>query len=490
MEQNQFSDFPWMTSAENSSPKRNKPHRGGSMGMWLSVLCVVIALTVILTYTLTSISVRSSYIDALQSKQNEIASYRQELEMMKSLMEGSDPEEGASFSKLEFLSMLFEMSSYYIDTVDEKEMLDAVLKAYAEATGDNYAEYYTEEEYAEMVSASVGNQVGIGVSVLQTDLTVDGYTYQVFQILSIFKNAPAEGSGLRVGDYVYGVKHEGTYQTVQALGGFTSALNLFRGEAGTDISFVVFRPEGTSYTSHEFTITRGAYVSESVTFAKSENNPKVGIVRISEFNLTTPKQLKAAMSALLTDGAEKFIFDVRNNPGGDLMSIKAVMSYFLNTGDLILSAIDKNGEMTDPYYAEPMQWSGNYASCNVLASEIGMYRDLDMVVLCNGNTASAAEVFTATLRDYGLAKIVGETTFGKGVMQTIIGLKDISYGMYDGYAKMTTHAYVTKCGVTYHDVGIAPDVESSLSEEALKYSIYTLPQTLDDQLQAALAQFH
>ncbi|MBQ8311053.1 MAG: peptidase S41, partial [Clostridia bacterium] len=134
--------------------------------------------------------------------------------------------------------------------------------------------------------------------------------------------------------------------------------------------------------------------------------------------------------------------------------------------------------------------AGDYASCNVATGEIGMYGDLDMIVLCNGNTASAAEVFTATLRDYEKAVIVGETTFGKGIMQSIVSLKNISYGLYEGYVKMTTHAYVTKCGVTYHDIGIAPDVAVTLTGEALEYSLYTLPQALDSQLQAALEQLN
>jgi carboxyl-terminal processing protease len=110
-------------------------------------------------------------------------------------------------------------------------------------------------------------------------------------------------------------------------------------------------------------------------------------------------------------------------------------------------------------------------------------------VLCNGNTASAAEVFTATLRDYGLAKIVGETTFGKGIMQSFLPLS--SFGNYSGYVKMTTYAYVTKCGVTYHEIGIAPSegCEVALSEEAKQYNFYVLPQEKDNQLQTAFAQF-
>jgi carboxyl-terminal processing protease len=106
-------------------------------------------------------------------------------------------------------------------------------------------------------------------------------------------------------------------------------------------------------------------------------------------------------------------------------------------------------------------------------------------VLCNENTASAAEVFTATLRDYELATVVGATTFGKGIMQSYIPLS--VFGNYKGYAKMTTYAYVTKCGVTYHEIGITPHVQVSLSPEALQYNFYVLPEELDDQLQAAVA---
>jgi carboxyl-terminal processing protease len=394
------------------------------------------------------------------------------------------------FSKLDFLSMLFEEASYYADAVSEEDRLDAVMKAYAAATGDLYAEYYTEEEYAAMMADSSGNQVGIGVSFVETLITVAERDYWVIEIVGIFQNAPAEGSGLRVGDYIYSVKSEGAYRTVEELGSFEAVLELLRGESGTAVDFAVFRPTGVGYTSHEISIVRGSFVSESVTYTKAENDPSVGIVRISEFDMTTPRQLKAALNALLADGIEKIVFDVRNNPGGDLLSILAVLSYFLNDGDMILSSIDKEGNTVATYCAEAMTFGGSYAPCSVAQSELGMYRDLDMAVLCNGSTASAAEVFTATLRDYGLATVVGETTYGKGVMQSIIPLAEVSYGLYDGYAKMTTYAYVTKCGVTYHDIGIVPAVEVALPEEAWQYSIYTLPQALDSQLQAAIAQFN
>ena len=111
-----------------------------------------------------------------------------------------------------------------------------------------------------------------------------------------------------------------------------------------------------------------------------------------------------------------------------------------------------------------------------------------MAVLCNESTASAAEVFAATLRDYELADIVGVKTFGKGIMQTVINLS--SYTNYKGYLKLTTSAYVTKCGVTYHEIGIQPSegCEAALSEEAKQYHFYVLPQALDNQLQTAISQ--
>ena len=113
-----------------------------------------------------------------------------------------------------------------------------------------------------------------------------------------------------------------------------------------------------------------------------------------------------------------------------------------------------------------------------------------MVVLCNENTASAAEVFTASLRDHKNVPIVGVTTFGKGIMQGFISLSMQSYGLYDGWIKMTTYAYVTECGEPYHDVGIAPTKKVELSDEAKSYSVYLIPQDKDNQLQVAIAQFH
>lgn len=467
----------WNGSSQETVPR--KPRKTVSVGVLLSVVCIVAALTVLLTYTFTSAAKRSYYSEKLAEQQRVIEE-----------LKDSGAYADTDFEKLELLADIIAQYSYYADAKSEEEKLIAVLKAYAAATGDLYAEYYTEEEYNELTAENVGDYEGIGVSVIQTTLTVEGYEYQVFQIIAIYENAPAQDSDLQVGDYIYCVKTDGVYKTVNALGGYTKAINLIKGERGTQAEFAVFRQEGNTYRPIEFSITRDEFESRSVNFYISEADPTVGIVHISGFDMTTPHQFKDAVDRLKEDGIHQFVFDVRNNPGGDLQSIKAVLTYFLDEGDMILSSIDRDGNTVRSYYAEAMQLTGDYAACSVAKSEIGMYADLNMVVLCNENTASAAEVFTATMRDYGLAKIVGKTTFGKGIMQSYLPLSFFD-SRYTGYVKMTTYAYVTKCGVTYHEIGISPDpdCEVSLSEEAKKYNFYVLPQALDDQLKAAVAQF-
>ena len=211
-------------------------------------------------------------------------------------------------------------------------------------------------------------------------------------------------------------------------------------------------------------------------------------MRITNFDLTTPNQFKTTVNRVLDDGAKKIVFDVRNNPGGDLQSIRAVLSYLLEDGDLILSIINNKGVVEGSVYAGAATYTGASASCSVKPEEVGMFANLKMVVLCNGNTASAAEVFTASLRDHKNVTIIGETTFGKGILQHYYSLSDLTAGAYDGYVKMTTHAYVTECGVTYHEIGIAPTegYAVALPEEALEYHFHLLPEHLDTQLQKAV----
>lgn len=387
--------------------------------------------------------------------------------------------------RLEILASLFEKYSYYYNEADNEARIEAVLKAYAATTGDKYAAYYTEEEYASLQADNSGSHVGIGIGVLNTTVQVNGVTVKALLVTDVYRNGPAGESGVLRGDYIYAYMENGVPQTVEAVG-YTQALSAMRGEIGSEATLLIYRSTGGTYDPLSFSMLRRTYIAESVTSYRSKTNPEVAVLRISKFDMQTPVNLKAEIEAHRAEGIEKFVFDVRNNPGGDLQSVKAVLSFFLQKNDLIISTIDRDGNVKTSYYSEKMTHNGSYANCTVTDKEIGMYAGLSMVVLCNASTASAAEVFTATLRDYGLATVVGEKTFGKGIMQTFYDLSVFPGG--EGFAKLTSYAYVTKCGVSYHDIGIMPAVAVAQSGEAMQYYYTLLPETLDDQLQAAVAQ--
>ncbi len=449
------------------------------------IFSIVLVFAIVLTSVLTSFLVKSRSRQELLLQQERIARLEAELEAAQQMSALDD----GSLSKLYLLAYIFDQYAYYDGKVSDEELLTAVLKAYSEASGDVYAEYYTDEEFAELQAENSGNRVGLGVNVIQTELTVDGYEYKAFQVISIYENAPAANCGLKVGDYICGVKVEGLFKSVAELGGYTKFMTYIGGEEGTTVEFRAFRSDGQGgYTMEDFSVVRAPFEAVSVSYFVTDADPTVGVVRISQFDMPAPRQFKEAVLALKEQGVEHFVFDVRNNPGGDLKSIRAILSFLLNKDDLILQSIDRDGRVESSVYAGSSVETGVYEPCTVLPEEVGMFQDLDFVILCNGNTASAAEVFTASLRDHGLAKaIIGETTFGKGIMQTFIPLA--WFGDYTGYAKMTTYAYVTASGVTYHEVGIVPTETVPLSEEALKYSFYTLPQDKDNQLAAAVGAF-
>ena len=373
---------------------------------------------------------------------------------------------------------------YSYEGVDEEAMRVAMLKAYVEATGDLYAEYMTAEEYKSYLDDNAGDFVGVGVSVAYTEIEVNGYSYDVLQIISVFADSPALEGGVQVGDCVMYTGIGDKKELVDTLG-YTESISRIRGEAGTVAEFTVFRPdksEVSGYKEIEFSIERRKVTSQSVTYRVSETNSKVGIVSVTGFDLTTAPQFTEAVDSLKTLGCEYFVFDMRNNPGGALNSIQAVLSYFLNKGDLIVSTEYSDGSKNE-YFVKEAKYAKGYEGYNVSKADIGKYKDLNMIVLTNENTASAAELFTATMRDYGLARIVGTKTYGKGCMQNIVDLS--RYGL-EGALRVTSAMYFSKSHTVYHDIGIVPDFEIALSEEALEYNFFLMPEHLDNQLQKAI----
>ena len=398
---------------------------------------------------------------------------------------GETPNSGNVPGYFEDLIILDEIfKAYSFDGFDEDTMREAILDAYIAATGDIYAEYLNAEEYAAYFEDRKGEFVGIGVSIVNSEVTVNGFTYKVMEVIAVYKDSPALESGVRVGDCIMYVDNGGEMTLVNEIG-YTKALDVMLGEAGTLANFTVYRPDGSDYEIIDFSIARRKVVTQSVYHRVSETDPKVGIINITGFDMTTPGQFKNAVNTLKeTHGCEYFVFDVRNNPGGALDSIDTVLAYFLNEGDLIVSTEYSDG-YTESAYARPKRYSAEYSGFDISREEIGMFKDLKCIVITNENTASAAELFTATLRDYELAEVVGGTTYGKGCMQTLFPLS--GYGL-EGGLKLTVAMYYSASKTVYHGTGIVPDFEVALSQEALEYNFFLLPEEKDDQLLKAIEE--
>ena len=400
---------------------------------------------------------------------------------------GQSSEAEDKFAELDVIDRLFR-SLTVAEGLDDEAILASVLKGYVAATGDAYAEYFTAEEFAEQTSSQNGEMCGIGVSVVNDILTVDGIPYQVITVANVYPDSPAEAAGVLPGDHIMFVGTGENKTLVQTIG-YTEALNRMKGVEGSECAFTVYRrapgaDESAPYEQEEITAIRQKITTRSVIGRVHAEDPTVGIIKMTGFDNTTLPQLTEAVESLKTAGCEYFIFDLRNNPGGLLTSVEDVLTLFLQEGDTVISTKNSAGEESVTKIAVNAK---GYVTCGsgILTKEdIGKYRDLKFSVIVNGFSASAAELFTANIRDYELGTIVGTKTYGKGSMQTTLSLS--KYG-YDGALKLTTAHYFPPCGEGYDGIGITPHVAVELSEEAQKYNINLLPDELDNQLAAAVA---
>lgn len=346
--------------------------------------------------------------------------------------------------------------------------------------GDDYLIYYTPEEFEALYADNEGkNSASLGISIIKSE---DG---NALEVVSVNLNSPAYHAGVQEGDLIVEVIEDGVRSTVEALG-YEETVSRLQGEAGTSANFTVLR-DGNRV---EFSIIRQEYESPSVLYHVNTLHPEVGVVKILQFNLTTPPQFKEAMDSLIAAGCEYFVFDVRSNPGGDLNSVSAVLSYMLNEGDTIIR-IAKRGEDPKVYrtVTEVNYGTGTYATCSVAKNEISKYRSAvegKCVVLTDENTASAGELFTATLKDYELVSTAGTVTFGKGIMQQLYTLSGVYGDFSKGGLRVTTEMYYPPLSDYYHGIGLTPDVTVELDESLKNKKVYELTDTEDNQLKTAL----
>lgn len=351
------------------------------------------------------------------------------------------------YSKLSGVDELFR--KLYIGKIDEKELTDAIIRGYIDGTGDKYAEYMNSDEFTKFMNDLGGELEGIGIIVIYND------EYKALEVACVMPDSPALGAGVLPGDLIIGVDNI----DVSVLG-YYGAVARMQGSADTYAEFTVARGENHSERI-QMKIKRGYVVEQTVMYHMyNDGSNSIGIIKILQFDTKTPDQFTAAIKDLQSQGADTLIFDVRNNSGGELNSVVAMLDYLLPAGPVI--------RITDG--------DGNETTMDSAEGEL----NCKMAVLINHTTASAAELFAASLRDYNKAILVGVQTYGKGSMQTIVRLADNSA------MRVTYKMYSPPFSDNYNGIGVTPDFIVELMQEAAKQNLYTLKDTEDNQLQEAI----
>lgn len=348
----------------------------------------------------------------------------------------------AQSSKLEQLKDLIE--ERYIGGAEEKELEDAAAHAMVMATGDRWSYYIPAEEYQSYVDQMANSYVGIAITIQQTE-EEDG-----FLVIKVDAGGPADKAGMLPGDRIVAVDGISTVGMTPNEGSL-----LVRGEEGTPVTLTIRRE------SEEFDLTMIRHQVEVQVASGVMLPDNVGLVTIINFDSRCASETIAAVEDLLDQGAQAFIFDVRNNPGGYASQLVDVLDYLLPEGQLFRTV--------------------DYAGNETVDTSDAKHLDVPMAVLVNSESYSAAEFFAAAMMDYEAAVVVGEKTIGKGYFQ-------MNYRLNDGSAvNLSVGEYFTPKGKNLAGVGIVPHVEVEVDEETF-LAIYarTLDPMEDPQVLAAL----
>lgn len=332
-------------------------------------------------------------------------------------------DEDAVLDKLNLLGLYVDQT--YLFDYDESDLAEGIYKGYMNALGDPYTVYYTKEEFDSMMESQEGSYYGIGILVSQDIQT------GVITIVRVFQNSPAMEAGVRDGDVIYMV--DGDEVTGQDLSAVVSRI---KGQEGTDIPITFYRPETGEYL--EFQVERRQVEVDTVLYRMMDD--QAGYIEILEFDEPTAKQFKDALEDLKQQGMESLIVDVRNNPGGLVDSVVEIVDELVPEG-LIVYMENSMGMKTE--YSADETWL-----------------DLPLVVLVNGESASAAEILAGAVRDRGTGTLIGTNTFGKGIAQSLFPLEDGSA------VKITTSDYYTPSGENIHGKGIMPDIEVEMDDDS------------------------
>lgn len=325
--------------------------------------------------------------------------------------------------KLDDNAKIMELEKYiddnYYKAPDKDAAMNGALKGYVAGLEDPYSSYLTADEYDDWNNMESGTMIGIGITVQADEAGL--------YVVSVTEDSPAYTSGIQEGDIITEVEGESVPEI-----GYEEAVVRIKGEKDTQTILTIKRNEELLKMS----VTRSEI--EVVTVSGTMLADNKGYIRISAFRENTDEQFIKIFDKLIADGAEGIIFDLRNNGGGLLNSLEKILDPLLPEG-IIATATYGNGDVKTIVESDKAE------------------TNLPMAVLVNGNTASAAELFAASLSDFDKAFLVGETTYGKGVMQ-------YTAPVAGGGLTLTVATYQTVRGKCYHKIGITPDYQVSLAE--------------------------
>ncbi len=358
------------------------------------------------------------------------------------LFQKSFSENDNIYDKIDVFSEVLEkINQEYVDDVDQSKSMDAAINGLLQSL-DPYSAYMTPESFESMQTETSGEFGGLGIEV--------GMEAGVVKVISPIDNTPASKAGLKAGDYI--VKIGGTQVQGKTL---TEAVDLMRGPVGSSLEITVRRIGKKK--ALVFNITREIIKVQSVKSKIIDNN--VGYIRLTSFNENSSQQIKNAISKFNKNkNLNSFILDLRNNPGGLLSQAIKISDFFLENGEIVSTKSKRS--------SENRRW---------FAKKGDLIDGKSIIVLINYGSASASEIVAGALKDHKRAIIIGENSYGKGSVQSIIPLKN------KGAIRLTVSKYYLPSGKSISEIGITPDIE--VEESAADFKINT---DTDNQLNFAI----
>jgi len=364
--------------------------------------------------------------------------------LLKNLVFASDKKENI-YDKIDLFSeVLNKINKEYVDEIDNSEVMDAAINGVLQSL-DPYSAYMTPEMFQSMATETSGEFGGLGIEV--------GMEAGVIKVISPIDNSPAYRVGVKAGDYIVKIND------IQVQGkSLSEAVELMRGPVGTDIEITIRRIGEKKALN--FIITRE--IIEVVSVKSEIKNNNVGYIRLTSFNENSGDQIKKKIQNYKKNKDIKyFVLDLRNNPGGLLSQAIKISDYFLENGEIVSTKSRKNSE-NRKWFAKPGDLLNGYP----------------VIVLINYGSASASEILAGSLKDHKRAILIGERTYGKGSVQSIIPLDN------NGAIRLTVSKYYLPSGKSISEVGVIPDFE--VVEETDEFRINT---ETDNQLKFALKLF-